>query len=582
VRWLARPIAIVLLVELGFGVTGAMAGSVLAALAGLRVAARMAGVPMVVGRLTPLPGVWQLAVPVFVLSLSLRVFDKLGLLSVQALGSSLESGFFAAAQNLAIAPGLVAMSLSPLLLAELTRLHVRGDAAQSAALVGASVRLVVGLVPLAAIGAAASHEIMPLVYGSGFAPAAPLAWPLLGAATAMLLVSVTTSVLIACDRAALAAHTVWPWVAPTLVALGLFVPHGGARAAALVTGGAVAASAAASLWAVARATTFPAPWPTLVRSLVISVALGALAAWWPTPGLWVVAKLALLGALTPLLFAASGEFAAHPSGEDRPRPDSHGGAYWDGIASDWTAPGTDDPWRAHADAVNLATCQRWWPTRPVARVLKTDVFDEVAGRGLLPDLETRASATMAIDRSVGAARLARQRRGAAAVGADVRALPFADGAFDVVISNSTLDHFDRVDDIGLALREIRRVLAPGGRLILTLDNPANPAVRLRNALPYDLLNRLGLVPYFVGVTLDADKARALVESLGYRVVGSTAVLHCPRALAIAALRLSRSLRGTAWPHRLTRGLLWFERLERWPTRHRTGYYVALAADVEPR
>ncbi len=582
VRWLLRPIAIIALVELGLGVTGATVGSVAAAAAGWLVAVRMAGVPMFGRRLTALPGVWQVAVPVFVLSLSLRVFDRLGLIAVQALsGSPLESGFFAAMQNLAIAPGLIAMSFSPLLLAELTRLHTRGDVAAVASLVSASVRLVVTVLPLVAIGAAASHEIVPLIYGAGFAPAAPLAWPLLAAASMMLLVSVTTSVLIACDRATLAAHTVWPWVIPTLVALYVFVPDGGAFAAALVTACAVAASALASLWAVARGTGFEAPWATLARSAVIAVALGAVAAWWSTPGPWVVAKLALLGGLTPLLLAAAGEFASRPRDHGHP-PDAPGSDYWDGIAAEWKASGSGDPWRAHADRVNLATCERWWPDRPVARILKTDIFDEVAGRGLLPDLRARAGAAFAIDRSIEAARLARARQGAGLLGADVRALPFVDGAFDVVISNSTLDHFDSVDDIRRALGEIRRVLAPGGRLILTLDNPANPVVRLRNALPFDLLNRVGLVPYFVGVTLDARATVALVESTGFRVTDSTAVLHCPRALAIAALKMSRALPGEGWPARLSRTLMWFERFERCPTRQYTGYYVALAADVPPR
>ncbi len=62
-------------------------------------------------------------------------------------------------------------------------------------------------------------------------------------------------------------------------------------------------------------------------------------------------------------------------------------------------------------------------------------------------------------------------------------LPFPDGAFDRVFSNSTLDHFDSRDDIREALRELARVLHPEGELLLTLDNLANPVVRLRNALP---------------------------------------------------------------------------------------------------
>lgn len=45
---------------------------------------------------------------------------------------------------------------------------------------------------------------------------------------------------------------------------------------------------------------------------------------------------------------------------------------------------------------------------------------------------------------------------------DAQDIPFSDAAFDVVIANMMLYH---VPDIGMALREIRRVLKPGGRFI---------------------------------------------------------------------------------------------------------------------
>ena len=75
--------------------------------------------------------------------------------------------------------------------------------------------------------------------------------------------------------------------------------------------------------------------------------------------------------------------------------------------------------------------------------------------------------------------------------ADVRCLPFVDGVFDLVVSNSTLDHFETSREIERAVAEIHRVLAPRGLFILTLDNPANPAVALRNALPFALLHQVG-------------------------------------------------------------------------------------------
>jgi SAM-dependent methyltransferase len=48
---------------------------------------------------------------------------------------------------------------------------------------------------------------------------------------------------------------------------------------------------------------------------------------------------------------------------------------------------------------------------------------------------------------------------------DVRALPFADGRFDLVFATDVVEHVD--DDLA-ALREIRRVLTPGGQVLLTV------------------------------------------------------------------------------------------------------------------
>lgn len=67
---------------------------------------------------------------------------------------------------------------------------------------------------------------------------------------------------------------------------------------------------------------------------------------------------------------------------------------------------------------------------------------------------------------------------------DAGPLPFSDGEFDVVISDSQLEHrFDPEH----ALDEMVRVLRPGGRLLLLLPNTAHWRVRwwiLRGRFPY--------------------------------------------------------------------------------------------------
>ena len=264
----------------------------------------------------------------------------------------------------------------------------------------------------------------------------------------------------------------------------------------------------------------------------------------------------------------------------RPTPDAAtDSSYWNMVGTEW-ADGRDHLWRAHADAVNTALCRRWLPSGHIRRLLKTDAFDEAVGDGLWPLLATRANHVETVDRAWTVATQARARQqGMSVTVTDVRALPYADDSFDAVVSNSTLDHFEDVTDIERSLRELHRVLTPGGRLLLTLDNPAHPVVAVRNVLPLHLVQRAGLVPYYVGVTLDAASAGRLLERLGFRVVETTAVLHCPRVVAVPFARLiNRLAPDSMWTRGLLRGLNAFEWLERLPTRQRTGHFVALLCE----
>src|SRR5688572_20595329 len=218
---------------------------------------------------------------------------------------------------------------------------------------------------------------------------------------------------------------------------------------------------------------------------------------------------------------------------------SHDSSYWNDVARTRSHV-LAKLWRQHADAVNADLCERWWPARPVARVLKTDLFDESCGVGLLPRLAERARSAYGLDHSIETARQAGLRLpGAPLVVADVRHLPYSSGTFDLVISNSTLDHFEYPEQIARGLAEIHRVLAADGRLILTLDNPVNPVIALRNALPFSWVGRTGLVPYFVGATCGPRKGVRLLTAGGFGVRATTAILHCPRIIAVAwAARLS--------------------------------------------
>jgi SAM-dependent methyltransferase len=252
--------------------------------------------------------------------------------------------------------------------------------------------------------------------------------------------------------------------------------------------------------------------------------------------------------------------------------------YWNTVAYEWTQMRHDRLWRAHSDAVNRALFDRWLPARRVPCLLKTDLFDETVGEGLDVLLLDRADKVIGIDVSVLTLQ-ASQAHGTKrhTLGGDVRALPFAAESFDVIVSSSTLDHFQTRAEFLASFCELHRVLRVNGQLLLTLDNPINPAVWLRNLLPFRLLNRLGLVPYYVGITCGPRELRRILDQVGFEVVETSAIMHCPRALAVAVARRVSQRAGSAAQARLLRVLMSFEVLGRWPTRYVTGYFHAVRA-----
>jgi SAM-dependent methyltransferase len=227
--------------------------------------------------------------------------------------------------------------------------------------------------------------------------------------------------------------------------------------------------------------------------------------------------------------------------------------------------------------VNVALLKRWLPGAPHGRVLKTDLFDEFTGDGLVPWLRQSYATVSGIDISPAVVSQVGERfPGVEVRHADARNLPFASDRFDVVVSNSTLDHLPTRGAIAVAVRELHRVVRPGGHLLITLDNPLNPVVGLRNALPRSLHASTRLVPYSVGATLGPRRLRTVLRESGFEVLRSDAVFHSPRMLVVLTGRVVDRL-GPVARRRFVRFWSTFEWLGHLPTRYLTGYFVAALA-----
>src|SRR5947209_3922449 len=71
-------------------------------------------------------------------------------------------------------------------------------------------------------------------------------------------------------------------------------------------------------------------------------------------------------------------------------------SYWDEVVETWEPSLDHRLWRAHSDTVNSLLLRQWLPGGS-GRLLKTDLFDEAVGDGLVPELARRAREVVGVD-----------------------------------------------------------------------------------------------------------------------------------------------------------------------------------------
>ena len=105
---------------------------------------------------------------------------------------------------------------------------------------------------------------------------------------------------------------------------------------------------------------------------------------------------------------------------------------------------------------------------------------------------------------------------------DAGRLPFADAAFDAVVSTEAFHWFP---DPGRALAEFRRVLRPAGRLLLALVNPRFAAT----GRIVELASRVVGQPFRWPTR---DELRDLVQAAGFHVECQVPIVRLPGAILL--------------------------------------------------
>lgn len=171
-------------------------------------------------------------------------------------------------------------------------------------------------------------------------------------------------------------------------------------------------------------------------------------------------------------------------------------------------------------------------------VLKTDLWDEARNTRILQWVQQQGATVVGIDISLPIIGTAKVHFGGAplgAVGADVRELPFAESTFDAIYSMGTIEHFEETEQ---ALRELVRVLKPGGTAIIGVPNRRDPFLR---PLFVDVLWRLGLYDYGFEKSFTHRQLRQMLADAGLTVLASDGLLFMPGWLRMADLYLHTRL-----------------------------------------
>jgi SAM-dependent methyltransferase len=210
------------------------------------------------------------------------------------------------------------------------------------------------------------------------------------------------------------------------------------------------------------------------------------------------------------------------------------------------------------------------------RVLKLDLWNEAFNTRILHWIEGQGAEAFGLD--VSGVIAARAARNAGAAGrrlhllqADIRRIPFPGETFDFVYTMGTIEHIEEYRD---TLREIRRVLKPGGRAVIGVPHRWNVFLR---PLLVAFLEALGKYPYCPEKSFGYGELKRDVEESGLTVLAREGLLLLPGVLRLLDLYLN--LNGNPLGRLVPPLLFPFEYLEtNRPALRRFGYLTAVLAE----
>jgi SAM-dependent methyltransferase len=210
------------------------------------------------------------------------------------------------------------------------------------------------------------------------------------------------------------------------------------------------------------------------------------------------------------------------------------------------------------------------------RVLKLDLWNEAFNTRILDWMREQGAEVVGLDISRVVAFRAHSNarskgRPLPLLRADIRELPFPAGSFDAVYTMGTIEHIDEYRE---AIREVHRVLKPGGRAVIGVPHKWDLFLR---PLMVWVLDAFGQYLYAPEKAFSAAELRRDVEETGLRVVERTGILTLPGLLRLADLFFyTRDIPLYRLSPLFLAPFQYAETRWRWPGRF--GYLLTLVAD----
>ena len=302
-RWISRLIFTAVAVQAGIGIIAAIATCIGASLVEFAVGRLSLGSLKSAGTDDSVR-LKRLAATLMVSTVSLAVLGKMDLLLIKALElPAQQAGFYAAAQNLALLPGLFGQAISAVVLSVLTRLASQRDFETFRNMARQSLNAGLCLLPVAGVVAGGATEITTVCFGQAFHSASDVLPILFMGAVAQVLFGLLISILTAGGHAALTALLVGPLLFAALGGHLWSIPLWGSPGAAWTTAltllVGMSGAYVASLNLLHVRLDFP--------SVALAVSLGGIG-WWvvihvPPDPLWRLSGVLVCSVLLTTIFA---------------------------------------------------------------------------------------------------------------------------------------------------------------------------------------------------------------------------------------------------------------------------------------